>query len=127
MSERKVVPPQGKTDVIFQEIKLYIEGVQVPFININITSSIGTLPAAYITIPPLSGLMEISRFYSPKVHIFFIDPTDGVEKLLFNGIITGNGSNRSAGGSNSISFNCVHRNQLLAEMLMDFTDPTKQG
>jgi hypothetical protein len=38
------IPPSGKTDVMFQEIKVYIEGVQIPFIAASISSGIGMLP-----------------------------------------------------------------------------------
>ena len=77
----------SRTDVVFQEIRLYIEGVQVPFISISITSTVGSLPTATIQIPPQSGLMDIIRYYQPKVHIFYIDPITGEECILFNGLL----------------------------------------
>lgn len=111
-------------DVIFQEVKLFIEGVQVPYISIQVNSGIGTLPSANIALPPYPGLMDICRYYQPKVHIFFVDPNDGEEKVLFNGHINGNSYTRSRqGGSVYISFTCSHKNALLSNVLVDFTNP----
>lgn len=124
----------GKTDVIIQQVKLYIEGVQVPFENININQGIGTLPTANISIPPMAGLMDIARFYQPKVHIFFEERNDLREetsledqkvndKLLFSGHIQSTSYTKSTSGSGqvSISFACVHKNFLMTELLLDFT------
>ena len=84
----------GKTGLIYQNIKLYIEGVQVPFESISISQGVGALPSASIVVPPQSGLMDIARFYQPKVHIFYEDITgsydltnqnilDQKDKLIF--------------------------------------------
>lgn len=122
------------TDTIFQNIKLYIEGVEVPFSYISITSGIGGLPQAQITIPPQAGLMDISRFYQPKVHIFFEDrlndyddkdPDDRKrrDKLLFSGIIARPiySKSKDVASSLGVSFECVHRYNLINEMLIDYT------
>lgn len=124
----------GKTGVIHQEVRLYIEGVQVPFSGIQINQGIGTLPTANITIPPQAGLMDIARFYQPKVHIFYDDITGEYNlaepnvsrkkfKLLFSGHIqsVNYSKSRAGSGSVSISFNCVHKNYLVSEMMLDFT------
>ena len=122
------------TDVIFQKIKLYIEGVQVPFISISISSGIGGLPSASITVPPQAGLMDIARFYSPKVHVFFddrtsdYDPRDPDEakdayKLLFSGVIAGVSyfKSKNISASTGINFQCVHRYNFINEMIVDYT------
>jgi hypothetical protein len=121
MSSVKYTPPSGKSDVIFQEIKLFIEGVQVPFLSISISTALNQLPTASINIPPQVGLMEIARFYNPKVHIFYTDPVDGVEKVLFMGIITGTSFSKSADGNAMITFNVVHRFNLIGDYVLDFT------
>jgi hypothetical protein len=123
------------TDTIFQRVKLFIEGVEVPFTHISITSGVGGLPNANITIPAQAGLMDIARFYSPKVHIFYTDrlgtydqtkPDDvkKQDKLLFSGIIVQTSYQKSkgyGGGTVSISFACVHRYHLIQEMLIDYS------
>ena len=116
-------------DSIFQEFKLYIEGVQVPFTNININQSAGSLPSANISIPPMAGLMDIARFYQPKVHVFFTERTidatgnaNTVEKVLFTGLIATAHYSKSKDGNGNmgIVFDCVHRYFLITECLVDY-------
>lgn len=126
------------TDVIFQGIKVYIEGVQVPFESISITQGIGMLPVASLTVPPQAGLMDIARFYQPKVHIFYEDrigqygtsPDDQRKKMkvLFNGHISAVSYSKSTQGSGSvgINFQCTHKNNLLNECLIDYTGWLKE-
>jgi len=121
-------PQKGKTDVIFQDIKLFIEGVQVPFLSISVTSQIGSLPTANISVPPQIGMMDIARYYNPKVHIFFVDPVDGEEKVLFTGFIASvNYSKTSEGGGGvSISFSCLHTYTHLTQLLLDYAGWTSE-
>lgn len=124
----------GYTDNIYQTYKLYIEGVQVPWENMVISQGIGALPSATISIPALAGLMDISRFYQPKVHIFFEDQTalhvengdalsKNYSKLLFHGVITGVSYSKSRQGSGgvNIQFTCAHRNSLLSSFKIDYS------
>ena len=122
----------GYTDSIFQSFKVYIEGVQVPFENFSISQGVGTFPSCVLTIPPHPGLMDIARFYQPKVHIFYEDQVDkkrGIPekeyfKLLFHGNITGVSydKSRSEGGGNiSIQFMCKHRNAQLLNLYVDYS------
>lgn len=111
-------------DFVVQEVKLFIEGVQVAYESIQINSGVGTLPTASISLPPYPGLMDICRYYQPKVHIFFVDPLDGEDKVLFMGLISGTSISRSRQGNRaSISFSCVHKNSLMSEVLVDFNNP----
>jgi hypothetical protein len=119
------IPPQSRTDVLYQEVKLYIEGIQVPFMAISVTSAIGAIPQATISIPPQVGLMEITRFYNPKVHIFYVDPIDGEEKLLFSGVVVSNSYTKSNDDA-SITFQCQHRYIFMNEFLMDFSGWTQE-
>jgi hypothetical protein len=117
------------TDHVFQNVKLYIEGVQVPFISISVSSGIGGLPTATVVVPPQAGLMDISRFYSPKVHIFYTDvlndykDEDSADKLLFSGVIaqTSYQKSKDTGANMGMSFNCVHRYNFMHDMLLDYT------
>jgi hypothetical protein len=122
-------------DQIYQEFKLYIEGVQVPFISISLNQAIGTLPQATIVIPPMVGLMDIARFYQPKVHIFFTERPNGsqtkaIEKVLFTGIIIGSTYSKSKegnSGSVNISFTCAHKYSLITECLIDYCGAIRDG
>jgi hypothetical protein len=117
------------TDNVFQNVKLYIEGVQVPFTSISITSGMGGLPSAQISVPAQAGLMDIARFYNPKVHIFYADNLNDYDdeakqdKLLFSGVISQPQYNKSKDVASNvgISFNCVHRYNFLNDMLVDYT------
>jgi hypothetical protein len=116
-------PPSGNTftDVIYQQIKLYIEGVQVPFIAISISQSMGNYPSAMVSVPPQAGLMDIARYYQPKVHIFYTDQVTGGDRLLFWGHIARVEYARSRNpASSSISFQCLHKNELLKLVTLDY-------
>ena len=121
------------SDNIYQGFKLYIEGVQVPFISITINQGLGQLPTASVMIPPQSGLMDIARFYQPKIHIFFterarIDANTGkvvpeTDKVLFTGLIrsVNYSKSRDQSGSIAILYECVHRYSLISECLLDYS------
>ncbi len=122
----------GRTDVILQPFKLYIEGVQIPFDQIVINQGVGSLPSATLSVPPIAGLMDIARFYNPKVHIFYEDrtgsylPSDSAakkDKLIFTGHIVGTSYTKSKNGSGmvAIQFQCVHKNKLVTECLVDYS------
>lgn len=117
------------SDQIFQEFKLYIEGVQVPFINMSINQSMGNLPQATITIPPQAGLMDIARFYQPKVNIFFTERDTGIEKVLFTGLIIASSYSKTkdGGGNIGINFTCNHRYSLITECLVDYCGAIRDG
>lgn len=122
----------GRTDVIHQEAKLYIEGVQVPFINMVVSQGYGTMPSATIQIPAQAGLMDIARFYRPKVHIFYTDRVEKqqyeagdltADKVLFIGhIVTVQYMKSTEGyGQASIIFQCAHKNALVSKALIDYS------
>lgn len=117
-------------DVITPEFRVYIEGVQVPFVRFSISSGMGTMPQATIQVPAAPFLMEIARYYSPKVHIFYYDrfatvnqrteKTDPL-KIIFNGIITQVQYQKSTeSNSFEISFACAHRYTVMDQILLDY-------
>ena len=110
------------TDVVHQPVKLYIEGVEVPWESISITQAIGILPTCEVQIPPHPGLMDIIRYYAPKVHVFYTDIDSKVDKLLFWGHLTSShfSKNRTGGGSSNIQFRCSHKNQLAKDLILYF-------
>jgi hypothetical protein len=112
-----------RTDVMFQEFSLYIEGVQVPFMAINIQSSLGSLPRMNIQVPSQTGLMEICRYYEPKVHVFYKDPVTQEDCLFFSGNIVSTTYYKStqSPGQKYISFNCEHRYAKLDMVTMDYS------
>ena len=127
-----------KTGIVHQDIKLYIEGVQVPFIAISISESYKGAPSATIQIPYFAGLTEITRNYTPKVHIFFRDyvyekyliqkgitnyKDSDLYRVLFEGVILTNSYSRtkaSDSGSATIQFSCVHKYTFLNQVLLKF-------
>ena len=113
----------NNTDVVYQEVRLYIEGVQVPFEAISISQSMGRLPQADIQVPPQSGLMDICRYYSPKVHIFYEDLNYGGLRLLFWGHIVESSfrHSRAGSGSASIRFSVEHKNAVLKQLTLDYS------
>ena len=115
---------RNNTDVIAPNVKLFIEGVQVPFESISISQVYDQLPTATIQIPPASGLVDIIRGYEPKVHVFFEDVNTGGDRLLFWGHVKAGSYARSRARGNSysyISFRCVHKNSLLNGFTLDYT------
>lgn len=114
------------------KVKLYIEGVLVPFTQITVTTNRSGLPTATISVPPLPGLTEIARYYQPKVHIFYRDldyvgsedkETGDDYHLLFSGIIAQIGYHRArgTGAGVNLSFQCVHRNVVMEGITFQFT------
>jgi len=121
------------SDNIFQEVKLYIEGVQTPYFSINIDQAYGRMPSASISIPPQSGLMDITKFYYPKVHVFFSerDSTTGVvtERVLFMGLLTNPNYSKSKEGNGniSISFQCKHTHEVMRDIILDYCGAIREG
>lgn len=113
---------ENSTDVILQEVSLFVEGVQLPFESISIGQSIGQLPNASFQVPPNAGLMDIIRGYQPKVHIFYNDKVTGGDRLLFWGhIIACNYQYDQQQGFASISFECIHKNALLQQVTFEWS------
>jgi hypothetical protein len=111
----------NNTDVVAPVVKLYIEGVEVRFEAISITQTYKRKPTAEIQIPAESGLMDIIRGYSPKVHVFYEDVNYGGMRLLFWGVITSTSYSRSRmSGSTAISFHCEHKNAVLGQITLDY-------
>jgi hypothetical protein len=110
----------SNTDVLYQKVTLFIEGVEVPYSSISISQAIGNIPSASLELPPSPGLMDIIRYYQPKVHIFYEDPVLGKDRLLFWGYITSNSYSASV-QSASINFQCIHKNHVINHLTLDFS------
>jgi hypothetical protein len=121
-TDEAVSPSQNNTDVIAPEFKLYIEGVQVPFESMSINQSYRGYPTADIQIPPESGLIDITKGYEPKVHIFYNDVNYGGDRLLFWGFIKSTSYSRSRNqGSTSVTFHCEHKNSILEQIVLEYS------
>lgn len=114
------------TDVTAPRFALYIEGVEVPFVAMSISSGKGTLPSAVIEVPPAPALLDIGIGYAPKVHIFFYDEIGDLNqwRLIFCGFIKGSGYSKSSNPysqSTSIQFYCGHKYALIEDLTVDFS------
>lgn len=119
---------QNSTDVIFQAVHLYVEGVELPYDGISITQSIGELPRCSIQVPPNPSLLEIIRGYQPKVHVFYEDKNTGGDRLLFWGhIVASNYSYSQQNGGANISFECIHKNALVQQVTMEWSAGTGEA
>lgn len=86
--------PQGYTDsdVFYVEVKVFLEGVQVPHSSAAVSYGTNNPPSATITIPAASFLRDLPE--TTKVHIIYKDlmpDSSGVYKwrLLFDGELEG--------------------------------------
>lgn len=114
---------RSRTDVQFQSFSLYLEGVQIPFMSISLNSSLGNPPRMSVQIPSQTGLMDICRFYEPKIHLFFTDPITGKDCVLFSGIVTATSYSKSSATPprKYISFTCEHRYSQLNMVTLDYS------
>lgn len=119
----------NNTDLVYQAVKVYIEGVEIPFINISISQAMSAYPSCELEIPPHPGLMEIVRYYQPKIHIFYTDENLGGDRLLFWGHIcaTAYSKTRSGTGNSSIHFRCNHRVKALNDIFLSFSSPVESA
>jgi hypothetical protein len=113
--------PVNTTDLIYQSIHVFIEGVEVPFTNMSISQVMGQAPTCEFEVPPMSGLMEITRFYQPKVHVFYTDVDTKIDYLLFWGHIAASAYSRSRASANvAVHFRCNHRTQVIRDIILNF-------
>lgn len=105
---------------MYQPVKVYIEGVEVPYTSISINQAMKQFPSCELEVPPLPGLMEITRYYQPKIHIFYTDQDRGGDRLLFWGHICASAYSKSRAGTGyaSIHFRCNHRSKLINDIIL---------
>ena len=129
-------------DLIHVNFKVYIEGVEIPFISASINNTYNDKPRATVTIPPYRGLTDLGRGYYPKIHIFYRDFSQpitpyetflngGVEsdqgenrysyKQLFEGVIRNIQDSKSTSGSgySALTLDCIHTSTVLDEISMN--------
>ena len=121
LPEGSTTRQSNTTGITYENVAVYIEGVQVPFVAISVGSTMGTYPTASIEIPPQAGLMDIARYYRPKVHIFYEDKNFGGQRLLFSGhIVAPNFTRSRSGGMATISFHCMHKAMNLQGLTLEY-------
>ena len=128
------------------DYRLYLDGIEVPFESAYISQTYREAPSASITMPPWPGLQDIGRNYSPKVHIFWRDPSFGITpedvgpdittsdlrelnresyKLIFSGEVKGTSDSKEispGGGGQSITLQCSHDSEVLKDILIRFVN-----
>lgn len=111
------------SELIYPDIQLFVEGVQIPFTSLTIIEERNNLPTMHAEVPASASFMKIARAYQPKVHLF----VDG--ELCFNGFIVSTGYGASAGDPPSATarFEAVHKFQHLAELSMNFCNNLDSG
>lgn len=114
---------RARTDVMFQNITVFIEGVQVPFISINIQSNLGDRPNATVQIPSQAGLMDITRYYEPKIHIFYRDIVTGNDTVMFTGNVVRSSYYKSSSTppQKGITLNCRFKYELMNQVTLDYS------
>lgn len=116
------------TQSVYQEILLFIEGIQVPYQSISVNSRMEGLPTAFISLSPTLGMEDIARYYQPKVHIFYVDRFTKKLSLLFAGQIDNVSYSKTIQSSHkSISYQCTHRYHLLEQINLIYASYTQEN
>ena len=136
------------TGVSAPDFRVFIEGIEVGFSNIQIVHTYGKSPQASITMPYLPLLEEIGRGYNPKVYIFYKDyfldmlqvhehnknpdkiahpdSNEGLRhtlRLLFAGEISAASyakQKTESGVQTYITFQCKHKSSVLEDIQIGF-------
>ncbi len=127
------------------QFRVYIEGIEVPFISGNVDEAYERPPTASITLPWVTGLETLGRNYQPKIHIFWVDHNFAVPrelaalerekdeascKLIFEGNIIGSSISKTystSGGSEEITLSCEHKSTVMNSILMRFASQMIEG
>jgi hypothetical protein len=106
----------------YLDLRLFLEGIQVPVIGASVTATIGSPASATIEIVPDDSLdLLLPR---TVVHLFYLDhmafrrsgreaPLDTHYKLLFCGELFGVSSNKAGMGSRSATLTCLDFSNVL--------------
>lgn len=143
-------PGNMLTGVTAQDFRVFIEGIEVQFSDMQVISTYGSFPQAVITVPYLPLLEEIGRGYHPKVYIFFREYFSDLQesvlyeraggegkadrpdsraalrrslKLLFAGEIVASQYSKvkgEAGVQTVITFQCKHKSSVLEDIQIGF-------
>jgi len=124
------------------DFKLFIEGIEVPFANITVSSMANRYPTATLTLGYLPGMETIGEGYFPKVHILYLDyfqdlyyfsqsdlkigeivKLKRVYKVLFTGEIWAADFSKRKGEADAettITYQCRHKNHVMQRIGIGF-------
>lgn len=104
---------------IYQNFKLYVEDEECPFESVSISYGIGIIPEMIIQLVPFRILRDLAE--RTRVHLYFIDPVDQQQRLLFDGEISGVGYTKNP-ISHVLTYTISHISRQLDEVLVSFFD-----
>lgn len=111
-------------NAIYQDFKLYIEGEECQFESASISFGVSSIPAMTLQFVPYKILRNLEE--RTKVHLYFIDPVDGKERLLFDGEISGVGYTKNP-SAQTLTYSVTHVSSYLDEILVSFFDKSAYG
>lgn len=106
-------------NAIYQDFKLYIEGEECPFQSASISYGVGIIPEMVVQLAPFQILRNLGE--RTRVHLYFVDPVDQQQRLLFDGEISGVGYTKDP-SSQVLTYTCSHVSRYLDEILVSFFD-----
>lgn len=106
-------------NAVYQDFKLYIEGEECPFESATVAFGVSALPVMTLQLAPYHILRNLGE--RTKVHLYFIDPVDGNERLLFDGEIGGVGYTKNP-SVQTLTYSVNHVSSYLDEVLVSFFD-----
>lgn len=106
-------------NAIWQDFRLYIEGEECPFESASISFGVSVLPVMTLQLAPYKLLRNLPE--RTKVHLYFIDPVDSKERLLFDGEIGGVGYTKNP-SVQTLTYSVTHVSNYLNEILVSFFD-----
>lgn len=109
----------ASNNAIYQDFKLYIEGEECPFESASISYGVGAIPEMVVQLVPFQALRNLGE--RTRVHLYFADPVDQQQRLLFDGEISGVGYTKNP-SSQVLTYTCSHVSRYLDEILVSFFD-----
>jgi len=108
--------------------KLYLEGIEVPFIGASITSSVNRASIAYVDIVPLDEIRHIKPRTHVSIHVKDFSNPDPNKKdqfiLAWEGEVFGYNFGRTV-SSRTMTLNCIDFSGYWDNVLVYYFDPRK--
>lgn len=108
-------------NVYLSSTRLYVCGVLMPVVSVEISSGVDQYPVATFSLPPDQRLLELGRMDKIPVHIFqketYVESPEYV--LVFYGFISGR-VYRNTAVSRDITFQAMSYYSLLSEIRVEF-------
>lgn len=104
---------------VYQNFKLYVEGEECPFESVSVSYGVGIIPEMVIQLVPFQILRDLGE--GTRAHLYFVDPVDQQQRLLFDGEISGVGYTKNP-TSQVLTYTVSHVSRQLDEILVSFFD-----